>query len=725
MKKCLWLVAASTLGLANAAFAQEAAGTAEGASDTGEIVVTANRREQSAQDVPISISVLGKEALAASGVISSTQIQVTTPGVNIATGVGAPIIFIRGMGTANLVAEGAVGLYLDGVYLPYSGAIDNSFLDIERVEVLKGPQGTLYGRNTTAGAINFVSRDPSARETVEATVRAGNWGTLQAQAYASSGPGPVAVSVAAQYTRHDPYLKNMVPNRPDYNDRDEFGVRGRLRLEMSETWTATLAADYVEANDFGSIGFVSIYPQNYAANPATKGNFSLLKDNPRRTYADFPSDGHEIRNYGGSLTIRGDLGFADLVSISGYRNVYQRTAPDSDATDLALTSFNSQNTFENWSQELQLISAPSSSVEWIVGLYAFDLSASIGPTGAFNQGNTGGPGLDEANIIVYGKVGTRSYAAYGQVSVPITDSIKLTGGLRYSTERPELIRQNVSLPNGTIVLADQPAKERFNSLDPKVGIQYEADGQMLYGSYTKGFRSGSYNLGSPGSPGPVRPEKVDAYEVGGKHTLSRGIFFNWALWYYRYKDLQVSRVLQSGGSLFTNQNAASAESKGVEASLAVNSIDNLSLNLSASYVDATYKNFTGAAAFVPAPSGFGLVRGERDVSGKHLPRAPEFTLSAQANYNVPIGDGSVDLAGNVYYTSSYFLDTPSNVTQDSYVLVNASITYNLPGDRWSVGVFGTNLTKAVYANYFNANAFGFGAIPGDPRIIGGRISFKY
>ncbi|MFA7601645.1 MAG: TonB-dependent receptor [Novosphingobium sp.] len=725
MKNCFRIAAASTLVLAGAAYAQEAPEVEEQAAAPGDIVVTANRRVQSVQDVPISISVLSKDALASSGVTNATQVQLTTPGVNIATGVGAPIIFVRGMGTGSLVAEAAVGLYLDGVYLPYTAAIDTSFLDIERVEVLKGPQGTLYGRNTTAGAINFVSRDPAAEETVEVKFKAGNWGTLQGQAYVSSGPGPISVSVAAQYTHHDPYLKNLVADRPDYNDRKEYGVRARLKAELSDLWTATISADYTEADDFGSIGFVSIYPNNFASNPAQGGNFTLLDNDPRHTYADFPSNGHEVQNYGGSLTIRGDLGFADFVSISGYRNIYQNSGPDSDASDLPLSAFNSQNRFKNWSQEFQLISTPSSSIEWIFGLYAFDLDASFGPTAVFNQGNTGGPRADDANLIVQGRTGTRSYAAYGQITVPLTDAFKLTGGMRYSTEKAKLTEQTVSVPGVGVILSDTPDEKRFNSLDPKVGIQYEMDGQMLYGTYTKGFRSGSYNLGSPGSPGPVRPEKVDAFEIGGKHTISRGLLFNWAAWYYKYDDLQVSRVVQSGSSLFTTQNAASAVSKGVEASLIVNAIDNLSLTLSGSYLDTKYEDFTGAAAFVPHVSGYGLTRVERDVSGLDLPRAPKFTLSAQATYTIPIGDGSLDLSGNVYYTSSYFLDTPSDIRQDGYELVNLSATYNLPGDRWSIGAFVTNLTDSVYATYHNTNVYGFGAIPSDPRIIGGMISFKY
>lgn len=736
MAKFLWLAAVSGLAISGSAYANEAAASdssldaapvaaADDDADAGMIVVTANRREQNAQDVPISISVLGKEALATAGVSNATQLQVTSPGVYISNVVGAPVIFIRGMGTANLVAEGAVGLYLDGVYLPYSGAIDNTFMDIERVEVLKGPQGTLYGRNTTAGAINFISRDPSEKETFEGSVTLGNWGTQQAQAYVATGPGPLAVSVAAQYTGHDPYLKNLVPDRPDYNDRKEWGVRTRVKAELSDAWTANLSADFVSADDHGQIGFVSTYPRNYAANPAVGGNFTLLSEDPRHTYADFKSDGHELTNYGGSLNIRGDIGFADFVSISGYRYVSQRTMPDSDSSDIPLSNFNNVTKFKNWSQEFQLVSLPSSPVEWIAGLYYFKLQTSLGPTGAFNPGNTGGPNINDANLIVYGKAGTRSFAAYGQVTVPITDSLKLTGGLRYSNERPRLYEQWVALPGVGPILSDVPGHKKDDSIDPKIGVQYEFGDSMLYGNYTKGFRSGSYNVGSPGSPGPVGPEKVDAFEVGGKHTLTRGVYFNWATWYYKYKDLQVSRVLQEGGSLFTNQNAASAESKGVEASLAINAIDNLSLNFGASYTDANYKAFTGAAALVPIPDGYGLQRVERDVSGKTLPRAPKFTVSAQASYKVPIGDGNLEFTGNFYYTSKYYIDVPSDTSQKGYELVNASATYHLPGDHWSIGAFVTNLTNTVYVAGPNANAFGYGAIPSDPRIIGGKISFKY
>ncbi|MGE4432267.1 MAG: TonB-dependent receptor [Sphingobium sp.] len=736
MKTGFMLFSVSTLAFAQAAYAAdeqaevaaapEQAQLAEAAPAMGEIVVTANRRVQNAQDVPISVAVLSSESLVSAGVSNATQLQVSTPGLNIATAVGAPIIFIRGMGTANLVAEGAVGLYLDGVYLPYSGAVDQSFLDMQRVEVLKGPQGTLYGRNTTAGAINLVTRDPSEKETVELAGTLGTWGTRRVQAYASSGPGPVAVSVAGQYTHHDAYMKNRVPGRHDLNDRDEFGFRAKLKAELSDGWTATVSADYTEADDYGSIGWVSIYDRNYAADPANGGRFTTLEDDPRHTYSDFPSDGHELRNYGGSLTIRGDLGFADLVSITGYRNVFQRTAPDSDASDLPLTNFNNQNRFKNWSQELQLISAPSSPVEWIVGLYMFDLKSSMGPTGAFNIGNTGGPSIDEASLIVYGRTGTRSYAAYSQVSVPIFGGFSVTGGLRYSNEKPRLYEQNVTIPGLGVILADAPDSAKYDSFDPKIGLEYEFAGQLLYGSYTKGFRSGSYNLGSPGSPGPVHPEKVDAFEVGGKHRVVSGVLFNWALWHYKYKDLQVSRVLQSDtGSLFTNQNAASAKSQGAEATLIVNAVRNLSLSLGASYIDATYEDFPDAAAFVPNPAGYGLVREARDISGERLPRAPKFTLTGQATYTIPIGDGSLELGGNVYYTSKYFLDTPSNIAQKGYTLVNANAKYTLPGGQWSIAAFVNNLTNEVYANAYNANVYNIGALPGDPRVIGGTISFKY
>lgn len=693
--------------------------------DDGAIVVTANRRAENIQDVPISINVLTGDDLSSAGISNATQLQVTTPGLNIGTTVGVPQVYIRGMGTANLNSEGTVGLYLDGVYLPYAAAIDASLLDIERIEVLKGPQGTLYGRNTTAGAVNFITRDPSRERVAQVQATLGTYNTRAVQGYFATGPGTVAASIAGQYFHHGAYLGQDGVG-PDLNDRDEINLRGRVRIELGPDWVATLAADYNQRDDYGAVGFIQIYDRPTAADPATGGQYSTPAT-PRRTNTNFPSNGEDFESYGGSLTIRGETPFANFVSITGYRDVSQRTAPDGDATSLPISAFNSLSINRNWSQEFQAISNGGGNLDWIVGLYAFDLYGGIGPTYVFNPGNLGGPGPEGADLIVNGYGSARAYAGYGQLSYMILEGFKITGGLRYSTERRRLLRQTVEVPGFGIVLSDPPDSRRFSSLDPKVGLEYSWGRQLLYASFTRGFRSGSYNLGSPGTPGPVRPETVSAFELGGKHTVTSGVIFNWALYHYRYSDLQVSRVLDNGqGSLFFNQNAASATSKGGEAELMVTAIPRVAFSLAAAYTDATYDSFPGAQAFVPAPNnGYGLITQAVDVSGQRLPRAPRFTTTLNFRYNLPIGPSRLELGGNLYYTSGYFLDTPSNIYQDGYAIVNARATFHFPDDRVSISVFANNLFDEVYIDSSSTNAAGFLGIPSDPRIVGVTASFRF
>ena len=763
------LLAGASLTVASQALAQVAAvpeattpgAAAESAPAYGEIIVTANRRAENIQKVPISISVLNNDNLAAAGVSSATQLQVTTTNLQISVLNAQPLIYIRGMGSSNLNAgsEGTVGLYLDGVYLPWSVAVDSSFLDVERVEVLKGPQGTLYGRNTTAGAINFITRDPSAKRAFETQATIGTWGTQRLQGYFSTGPGTFSASIAGQISRHNPYLRNLGAG-PDYNERDEKSARGKLKWEMSDNWTATASVDYTYRRDTDGQGFVSYDDNTAAADPVNGGRYTTM-DDPRHTWADFGSRGTKNRNFGAGLTIRGETPFADLVSITGYRKVQLWSSPDADVSDVPLTNFDALNVLKSWSQEFQIVSNANSDFDWIVGLYAFRSKGGLGPVGVYDVGNTGSPlgrfgsagQYDNANIVLEGFGKAKAYAGYAQASYPIFDGFKVTGGVRYSWERRYLTAQRVSVPAfGNLVVIDTPPESKsWDSIDPKVGIEYSTGPHLLYATYSKGFRSGGYAIASPGAIGPVDPEKVDAYEVGGKHTIVPGLRFNWAGFYYKYKDLQVARESRtSTGSLFSLENASGAKIKGFEAELNLTAIENLSLTLGVGYTDAKFTEFESASAFVPAadtpivpgapnlnpncPVGagdgpfcteYGYVQTSRDVSNRPLARAPKWTISGQATYTIPIGDGSVDLNGNVYYSTKYYLDTPSNIYQKSYTLVNANVTYNLPGDNVSVSVFANNLFNKTIVEAASTNAYTFIVQPNAPRIIGASVGLKY
>jgi iron complex outermembrane receptor protein len=714
---------ASTM-LQAAPCAAQSAGAAQEASSIDEIIVTANRRSEDVQKVPISVAVVNNEQLTALGVTNVDSLQNITTDLRISNLNDIPGIYIRGMGSAQLLpgAESPVGLYMDGVYIPFASSADQSLLDIDRVEVLKGPQGTLYGRNTTGGAINFITRDPSMSRAVEMLETVGNFGTEQFQAYVSSGPGRVSASLAGDITEHGPYLRNLGTGR-DLNNRQEQSIRGKVKFQIADTWTAVLSGDYSHRNDYSVEGFIQVAARPTAA--ALGGNYTTLA-NPNYTYSDFPSTGAQYEGYGASLTVRGDLSFADFVSISGYRNINLAVNPDPSASNLQLTAFRALSKLENESQEFQLISKDASKLQWIVGVYAFYDNGGLGPVGVFNQGNTTGSSYADANIIVSGFGTTKAYAGYGQATYEIVEGLKATAGLRYSWEKRTLTDQTVSIPGlGTIV--DSPRQSSSaDATDPKYGIEYSWGTNLLYGTFTKGFRSGSYNLTTPGEAGPTKPETVKAFEIGGKHTLIPHVRFNWALFHYDYSDLQVSISANNGqGGLFLVDNAASATIKGAEAELDVSALHNLSLSAGLAYLDAKFSSYQNAEAFLPIPNGYGLNQTTVDATGRPLPLAPKWSANATATYTVPIKDGSLDLTGSAIYSASSYLDSPSGFLQSSFTIANARLTYNLPGNHVAVSLFANNIFDKRYVAAITTNAFGVSAEPNDPRIFGASVSLKY
>ena len=726
------------------AMAQTGSGGASsqiGAAPIDEIVVTANRRAENIQKVPLSVAVLQSDTLMSSGVTNATQLQIATTNVQIGNLNNNPLIYIRGMGSSNLGpgTETPVGVYQDGVYLPWGKAVEGSFIDVERVEVLKGPQGTLYGRNTTAGAINFITKDPSTARVVEGQASLGTWNTRQLQAYVATGPGNIAASIAANYIHHGHYMKNLADG-PDFENRNDWGVRGKVKFELSEDWVAMAAVGYSKRKDRAGSAFLSLTDRPTAADPAQGGNFTTMK-NPRRTYTDFDSFGNRNAVFGATLDLRGDLGFADFVSISGFGRVTTNQSPDNDASDRPLSGFSSRAYLNNWSQELQLASKSDSEVKWIAGLYAFRSKGGFSSVEVFLPGNTGAPMCckavrvdsgSSADIIVASLAKAMAYAAYGQITYPILDGLSLTGGLRYSRERRTLLQSDVIAPGFGVVASDPREGVTFDSLDPKAGIEYSWGAQMLYGSFTRGFRSGGYNIGSPGAIGPVKPEKVSAFEIGGKHTLIPGLNFNWSAFRYKYKDLQVSIVQNDGaGSLFTTQNAASATSKGIEAEFSINAFPRLSVHLGGAYLDAKYTKYQDASAYLPTilpngQPGYGFTQQIVDVSGRPLTRAPKWTATMQATYALPLGDTRhLDFSGNLYYTSKYYLDTPSNILQDKYAILNLRATLYLMDDRVSLGVFANNVTNKAFLMSHSTTNYAISVTPSDPRIIGGTVGFKF
>lgn len=701
-----------------------------GSNELQEVIVTANRRAENVEKVPISISVLSNDALTAAGVTAVQQLTYRTTNLQMGNINAQPLIYIRGMGSAilNPGAEGTVGIYLDGIYLPWAASIDQSFLDVERVEVLKGPQGSLYGRNTTAGAINFITRDPAAARVAEGSVTVGSHGTQNVAVFLASGPGIWSASIAGQHTKHDAFIHNLSTG-PDYQDRNEQGFRGALKYQPNDVWSAIARVDFNERHDHYEQGFISINDTLTAANPARPGKWININNDPNNTYGDYPSLGERFRDIGGSLAVRVVLPFADFVSLTGARDTQLSSSPETDASSLPLTGFSSKLYLKSGSQELQLNSNQGTDLVWNAGAYAFRSHGGYDPVGVFNPSETTPASADisAANLLVTGLGASKAYAAYGQASYTLFDHLKLTGGVRYSWEQRENTNTSVIVPGFGTVFSQTPLHKSWHATTPKVGIDYSWDSQLLYASYTKGFRTGSYNIVSVGSPGPTNPEYVKSFEIGGKHSIWDGVQFDWAVFHSKYTDLQVSRELNNGsGSLFFTQNAAAATIKGAEASLNVRRIENLVLDLGIGYTNAKYDNFANAEAFLQAPSGYGYVPGAVDASGRPLARAPKLTASLAATYTIPIGTSHVELSGNVYHTSSYYLDVPSNVLVGSYSIVNARATYYLPGDSHvSVAAYVNNAFDKRYLNTLSTSQDALFGTPNDPRIYGVAVAIKY
>ena len=724
-----FVACAMTQGLAAQAPAASAAPSAAPDSLTDEIIVTAQKRAESVNRVPIAISVLSPAKLIASGITSTQKIEIATPGLVFGNTNGFAQIYVRGIGTDLIVPgqEAPVAFYLDGVYLPFQASQLQELGDVERIEVLKGPQGTLYGRNTTGGAINIISREPTQDLMVQARGTIGTRGTRKGVAYVTGGlTDGIAVSVSGLISRRHGIVDNLTTGGRVDNERQE-AIRGKIRFDAGGPLTATFSADYGHRSDSSGGGFTAIVRSNVPLPPGFGPSVT-----PRVTFTD-ANPFRRQTNWGLNGTIQYDLGPAVLKSITGYRHDNLRSQADGDSTSLPLLSFFSYFGNRSFTQELQLTSVDTGPLNYIVGGFFLDGKVFADPVNVFaGIPNTGAP-----NTVISGRSSIRSYAAYAQLSYELSDYLKLTGGLRYSYERRKLTAQTLLgidvLPDATRVAFGLPLfdpRDTTDSVDPKVTVQYDRDGQLLYATFSKGFKSGSYNLYSVGDPGPLRPEKITAYEIGGKHRLTAsGIQFNWAGFYYDYKDIQVAIKDPVVGGLGRTTNAASLRDKGVDVDLSVPLNRNLRFTVGAEYLDAKYNDFPNAAVFnivngVLDTVGTGDTT-SADATGNRAVRAPKLTLTGSIDLRVPAEFGNVDFSITGYHNSGFYFDPGNRVRQPSFQLVNTSIRFSLPDNRVGISFFVNNLTKETVIQGINQTPYGVFGQYNDPRIFGTTISVQF
>ncbi|MDT9598807.1 TonB-dependent receptor [Sphingosinicella rhizophila] len=660
-----------------------------GQADSGEIVVTARRQEESIQDVPISISAFSGEELESRGARSLEDIALLTPNMtSTGGGSGSNTFSIRGLSSTanNPGIESGIGLYVDEVYIGKSYAFMTALSDIERVEVLRGPQGTLYGRNTLGGAINVLTRRPGEQFRANADFTYGNYDQYQLRGSVS---GPLSEGVSASLSgvlrQRDGYLKDFARDAA-YQDEDLWGVRGKLLVDLGPRTELMLIGDYYIDRSIDGIDQVR-------AGALEPLDGSPLED--RRVGTNFASRS-ERESYGISGRLSHDFGFAELVSITAYRENKIDALLDQDfsVADISFTGRTQDQ--QQFTQELRLVSKGPDRFSYVLGGYF--LSEQLAAVTIANLGPDA-IGTSETSF-THADIDTKAFALFGSATYRFSDLVSLSGGLRYSHESKDLIFSQTLTPGAFVMplfgisIEIPPFKDRYRqgalTGDASLSVTPTED-LLLYLSYARGFKAGGFNATITATPPQsleFDAEFVNSYEVGLKSSFfDNKLRLNLAAFHLDYTDKQEQTRV---GTFFQIQNAARASSKGFEVEILAKPHRQIQLMGGLGYTDASYKRYEDCDPF------------GADCSGNRLQNAPEWTVNAAARFDQPIG-GKLNLfgVGQLSYTDGSFV-TPDNDPQfvrEPRTLVNLRAGIESVDGRWQVEAWATNLFNEVAIEY--------------------------
>ena len=676
-----------------------------------DIVVTAQRRSERMQDVPISVTTLSTRELTSAGVAKTDALVQVTPGLVMNRQLSGAVPYLRGVGNPSVQpgVESPVPTYVDGVY--YSEAVGNvfSFNNVKQVEILKGPQGTLFGRNATGGLINVITRDPSAKPSLEGSIGYGNFHTLQGNLYATGGSDTLAADIALYGNDQMRGFGHNLITGADVNRDREVAVRSKVLWTPSANDRITLSGDWSrDRTDLGTVlgvvaGGVGIDRSVYANRPYDSRN-------------NYP-DTVKIDSWGLSGRYERNLGFGTLSSITAYRNVKYLLSLDQDGTPVPLVNVNVTEGTHTFQQEFLLV-GHSSRFDWTAGLFYFFASNGYMPLMVRS------PIVPPLNFDTRTLETTRSYAGYAQGTYRIGDLTRITLGARYTVDHRHVVGQQTSAAGKLLASAD--ASARFPKLTYRLAIDHKVTPDVLiYASYDRGFKSGLFATGSVSST-PVQPETLDAYQAGLKSDLfDRTLRLNLSGFYYDYKNIQLNRVENGAGILL---NAAKGRSYGgeIEATFVPRvAAGNLQFNANMSLLDAKYTSFPNGPIFTVNPLG-GNVQSAGDLSGKPMIRAPRWTLSLGVDYSVPVGSGALEMSANYYHSAQFNWEPDGNLRQPAYDVVNAQIGYAFgPERRYRIRLWGKNLTNRLYYVYAVESALGKLGDAAPPRTYGAAFDFKF
>jgi iron complex outermembrane receptor protein len=722
-----------------------------------DIVVTAQRRTERLQDVPIAVSALSADALTEANVRSLQDLSASVPGfvATSSAGYGGAPLSIRGVGGANgggnFFADEPVATYIDGVYVGRLSVSTSDIVDLDSIQVLRGPQGTLYGRNSTAGAVLIGTARPTAdfAGRGEASLNSlGNWRVEGAVSGPLAGPN-VLGRVAAAYSRRDGYGENVLTGREVGRGRD-ITVRGALRFTPTDNTTIDLIVEHVDQKSQPALIRVAQITGGTADSPFVPRPDlrTVMKDN----LYEFDEDTfNRIKTTSATLLVEVSGDAVELNSVTSFRRFTVLGQADADNTAPGaqtggpLRAFNAadlRNT--QFTQELRVSSADNGGpISATGGVFFIHEDNNVDQFRIYNTSAYFGLGTN-ATFVAHQELD--SVAAFGDVSLEVASGLTLRGGARYSyetktfdvTQQVTAIRGGFSPPlNRTVAagftIAAPPlfrSNADFNNFSVRAVVDYKVTPDvLLYASYSEGFKSGGFN--AFGLSPAFEPETITAYEAGFKSELfSRVLRLNMSAFRYDYNNLQVRVPVPSGG--VNIQNAATAKVEGVELEATLVPVQGLRLGATGSYLDARFTEGTLTQVSETAFFRLGATAPLESVSiaGNRLSRAPKWQFALTADYEHELG-GNLKLAGGAnfrFQSNSFFLET--NQDSDTFRSgkwseLGARISLGAQDDRWSVTVFGENILNDRHFTQITAlNAFPFGTV-NDPRRFGLRTAVKF
>lgn len=689
----------------------------------GDIIITANRREERLQDVPIAVSAYGSDQLRASGASNVQDLGNLTPGLTMANQSAGVTPFIRGIGAVDntLGQEAAVAVYVDGVYYPSVYASLFSFNNIERIEVLKGPQGTLFGRNATGGLIQVITRDPSDAPHYEGSLSYGNYDTVRAQAYVSGGIAPTLSADLAMMKSYQGkgYGRNFTRKSEVGFGGDDSALRGKIKWEPDAATTVKLALDW-SLTDHSDLGATKTFLPGAISTIDGLGAPGGWWD-----VRGGALEGLRTEQWGGSLHINHDFGGVSFVSITALRRSKVLQSFDNDATPtVALDAYVDSQRTRTFTEEVQLLSDPGNRIRWILGaFYLKDRSSFAAPNGLGLFGSAVGTA-----VLIQNSIATRSLAAYGELTVPLGSKTEITGGIRYTHDKRRVFGKTdvltASVPGAPVLLSIPSPEQEFSEGQPSWRVvanhKFTPD-VMLYASYNRGFKSGNFNAVSA-ADAPFKSERVDAYEVGLKSELfDKALRLNLAAFYYDYSNLQLS-VLQ--GFNLTTINAANSRIKGIDVDGELALTRDFRVRFGASVLDTQFQSFPNAQCSSRSPAGITTLF-VCDASGNELTRSPKFTATVSPSYTIPTPVGKFNASATYVYNSGYFWEPDNRLKQKPYSLVSGQIGWTDSDGRLGLRAYAKNLFNEKYSLWQVAFAFGDEYAAAPPRTYGLELTWKF